>query len=162
MRKFILILTILLLLVGCNTQNKLNYNTDSKTVTCTQQLDYGYVEESFIVEDGHLIKRIILEYIPYEYYESKEIDIKEALNHEIVQYQNSISNPPYSLETPYDNGEYIVKTILITDYSDIHLFEKENMIHDCLTKDDKIIFDVYFEILTDAWKSNDENYSCKL
>lgn len=160
--KKILLLLILIFLTGCNSNNNIDYDTHSKTVTCTQQLEHSYVEETFIVESGHLTTRIITEYIPHKYYESKGIDIKEALNQEIIEYQNSISEPPYSLEAPYDNGENIVKTILITDYTDISKFEKNNIIHNFLTKDNKIIFDLYINHLQEAWKSNGENYSCSL
>ena len=84
MKKIICLLIILLLMVGCNSSTNIDYDTNSKSVTCTEQLEYGFVEETFCVESGHLTTRSITQYIPYKYYEDNSIDIKEALNQEMM------------------------------------------------------------------------------
>lgn len=162
MKKIIYLFIVLILLTGCNQKTNIDYDTHSKSVTCTKQLEYGFLEETFGVENGHLTTRSITQYIPHKYYEDNSIDIKDALDQEMINYQNAITNPPYSLLPPYDNGENIVVTLSITDYTNIDLFEKDDMIYECLTEDNKIIFDLYIEKLKEAWKSNDENYSCSL
>lgn len=167
MRK-VLLCVLLLLLVGCS--NSENYDTSSKTVSCTttnvdtiydnfsatlQEIEVERLEEYILtVEEGILVEMLIKTYVPKaEILQYHSHSVEEFYNNQKVlidTYESRDMTGPNDVSY-YDDGvalHYLVDLHDMSNYADEYLVDERS-------KDGKVIFDKFEEAYL-------KNLSCKI
>ena len=107
-----------------------------------------YVERVYFVKEGILMKVVEYEYLPFSYYESLGMDVKDAyfeLMNDFV-YRGYMHGGYESIAPYYDNNG-IVNPYLVTNFRDLSLFSVQEVPNCVKTSNRKqVIFELYFDM----------------